>query len=100
MWRDETFDLIIDIGAHVGIFTLKVAKRGRMILAFEPHPVNYLIFSKNVRYNMLNNVIPLRLALSDSPGVTYLYEGRFSVQLQLNLCRGDMQLALKFKLIR
>jgi FkbM family methyltransferase len=78
LWRNETFDLIIDIGAHVGIFTLKVAKRGRMILAFEPHPVNYLIFSKNVKYNMLNNVIPLRLALSDGPGVTYLYEGRFS----------------------
>jgi len=35
-------DVVIDVGAHVGLFTLKAAKSGaKVVVAIEPHPFNY-----------------------------------------------------------
>jgi len=52
-------DIFIDVGAHVGAYTLPVAKiigpRGKVI-ALEPSPFTFQILKRNVQLNRLNNV--------------------------------------------
>lgn len=68
-------DIIIDVGAHVGLFTLKVAriaKRG-LIIALEPHPFTFSLLKLNLKMNNIANVMPLNLALADYNGLGRLY---------------------------
>ena len=69
---DEVF---IDVGAHIGKYTITVAKilKDGLVLAFEPNPNNYRILLKNVKLNRLKNVIALKLAAWKSPTVLKLY---------------------------
>lgn len=71
-------DVIIDVGAHVGVFTLRAARRAvnGLVIAVEPHPTNYKFLTENVRFNKLKNVITLNLALSNYEGVANLYESK------------------------
>ena len=96
-WKDETFDLIIDVGAHVGIFTLKASKKGEKVLAFEPHPINYLLLVKNIELNTLSNVLTFKLAISDRAGIVDLYEGRFSGSASLKALPGRRKAGIKVK---
>jgi FkbM family methyltransferase len=59
-------DIVIDIGAHVGIFAIYVAKRhpGVSVLAFEPDPVNYANLLANIAANGVANVVPHHLAVT------------------------------------
>jgi len=74
----EKEDIVVDIGAHVGFFTLKAARVSRHVLAFEPHPLNYTLLALNTKINHLNNVTPVNVALADYSGHAKLYLGRFS----------------------
>lgn len=59
--------LIIDAGAHVGMFTIWLAKKypKAKIYALEPFYKNYQNLCYNVQYNnVLENVIPLNIGLS------------------------------------
>ena len=43
------FDYIVDVGAHIGLFTLACLRRqAKKILCFEPNPENYKFLKKNV----------------------------------------------------
>ena len=67
-------DVVIDVGAHVGLFTLKAAKSGaKVVVAIEPHPFNYRILLRNITSNRLRNVIPINLAVSNYSGKAMLY---------------------------
>ncbi len=71
-------DVVIDVGAHVGVFSLKAAKRARTVVAIEPHPFNYRLLLRNIASNRLRNIIPMNLALSDYNGIAKLYIGNKS----------------------
>jgi FkbM family methyltransferase len=45
--------VVIDVGAHIGSFTLLAAVRGARVLALEPVPSNYTSLVENVRLNNL-----------------------------------------------
>jgi len=66
----------IDLGAHVGYFTLLLAKlvgpAGRVI-AFEPDPDNFQLLERNVRANGYENVTLHRQAVADRCGQALLY---------------------------
>jgi len=51
-------DIVIDIGAHVGLVSMYLAKRwpSLRIYAFEPHPGNHANCSENLRRNHVTNV--------------------------------------------
>ena len=72
-------DVILDIGANSGYYTLIAAKmvgeKGK-VFAFEPDPNNFSLLSKNVKINNYNNVIIVKEAVSDKNGQCrlYLYE--------------------------
>lgn len=69
-------DVIVDIGANIGYYTLLSAKivgsRGK-VYAFEPDPINYKILARNIRLNNLSNVVAERKAVSDKIGTLDLY---------------------------
>jgi FkbM family methyltransferase len=64
-------DVFIDIGAHVGFFTLigaaGVGTTGH-VYAFEPVPVNFSALERNVHRNGIRNVTLDRSAVTDHPG--------------------------------
>jgi predicted RNA methylase len=50
-------DLVVDCGAHVGIFTLRaLSADARYVLSIEPDPINFLFLRLNVNYLGLSNV--------------------------------------------
>ena len=60
-------DTVIDIGAHIGFFTVRAARkanRGR-VYSFEPAPQNFEMLQKNVSHNGLKNVTLINGAMSD-----------------------------------
>jgi FkbM family methyltransferase len=64
-------DVVFDIGAHVGYFTLLASRlvgpQGR-VFAFEPLPVNVEYLMRHVRANRLNNVEILPVAVGGGMG--------------------------------
>ena len=58
-------DVFIDVGAHIGkytVITAKIVGEDGLVIAIEPHPQNYKTLMKNVMLNRLTNVIAFRLA--------------------------------------
>jgi len=52
-------DIVVDIGAHVGYFTLYAAKRASngKVISFEPTKESFLILKKNIKINNFQNII-------------------------------------------
>ncbi|MBL4654541.1 MAG: FkbM family methyltransferase, partial [Bacteroidia bacterium] len=49
--------LFIDVGAHIGKYTIKLGKTGsNKVIAIEPEKNNYNFLEKNVQLNSLDNV--------------------------------------------
>lgn len=61
-------DVVLDIGAHIGYYTLLAAKlvgeKGK-VFAFEPAPDNFALLKKNVDINSYNNVVLIQKAVSN-----------------------------------
>lgn len=58
-------NLFIDIGAHIGRFTLLGSKNFKEVFAFEANLKNYDILLKNIKLNSIKNIHPINLAISD-----------------------------------
>ena len=69
-------DVVLDIGAHIGYYTVLFAKlvgpKGKVI-SFEASPTNFEILKKNVSVNGYQNVILNNKAVSDKNGKLTLY---------------------------
>lgn len=72
-------DIVVDIGAHVGIFTVKAASKAKTVIAIEPDPINYSLLVSNIERNNLKNVSTLNVAVSDFNGKARLHVGSASV---------------------
>ncbi len=66
-------NVAIDIGAHIGSYTLPLARTFEKVIAFEPNPYNRYILNLNVKLNKLGNVRVEPVALSNRTGVVRLY---------------------------
>jgi len=88
----------VDVGAHVGLFTLPAAtcvgKKGAVI-AFEPHPDNYAMLLQNIEANGLNDVIDAnQAAVSDVIDAVHLHMSTFNTgdhQLFHQGCRNTIE---------
>lgn len=71
-------DVVLDIGAHIGYYTLifakLVGKKGR-VYAFEPDPTNFALLKQNVEINGYKNVILVQKAVSNKNGKLELFLG-------------------------
>jgi FkbM family methyltransferase len=59
-------DVILDVGANIGVFSLCAAKQGARVYAFEPIPSTFAVLELNVRLHGLESVVTARnIGLSD-----------------------------------
>lgn len=69
-------DVVLDIGANIGYFTLiaakSVGKKGK-VYAFEPDANNFSILNKNVEINGYRNIVLIKKAVSDKTGKSSFY---------------------------
>ncbi|HEY2434650.1 MAG TPA: FkbM family methyltransferase [Vicinamibacterales bacterium] len=71
-------DVLFDIGANIGLYSIYAASRRIDVVAFEPESQNYALINQNIFLNGLSERIKcLALALSDANGVDYIYLSRF-----------------------
>lgn len=70
-------DVIVDVGAHNGAFTLKAARKAKkgIVIAVEPYLPIYKVLMYNIGQNHFQNVIGVNEALSDFNGTSKLYIG-------------------------
>jgi len=69
--------VFVDIGANIGKYTImqaKILKEGK-IISIEPESRNFKMLKKNISLNHLNNVIPIKIACSDSKGTSNFWLG-------------------------
>jgi FkbM family methyltransferase len=79
-WIDtfRSGDVLFDIGANIGLYTIYAAKRSVEVMAFEPESQNYALINQNIFLNgVADRVKCLSVALSDRDGVDYIYLSRF-----------------------
>lgn len=69
--------VFLDVGAHVGKYSIKMANYGWSVVALEPHPLNYILLSFNAKINGCD-IKSLKLAAYSFKGVLNLYLGDFS----------------------
>jgi FkbM family methyltransferase len=76
LFRPSEGDTVVDIGAHMGRYTIPCSKSvgmsGKMV-AIEAHPYNFRILQHNLRLNKLNNVSLLNCAVYSNRARLKLY---------------------------
>ncbi|MFQ5453932.1 MAG: FkbM family methyltransferase, partial [Candidatus Zixiibacteriota bacterium] len=73
-------DVVIDIGAHVGITTLMMSEKVGIhgeVLSFEPSPNSFFILNQNISNNEIKNVSLFQSAIADKKGVLNFYTNKF-----------------------
>ena len=70
-------DVVFDVGANVGIFSLFASKvKGTKIFSFEPHPINFRVLQENIQQNnFTDKVVCIDKALAINEETRYLVEG-------------------------
>jgi FkbM family methyltransferase len=68
-------DTVVDIGAHAGVFTFKIASLAKQVVAIEPDPSNYRFLLENISLNTFSNILPVNYAIGtkDSTEAFYSY---------------------------
>jgi FkbM family methyltransferase len=68
-------DIVIDIGAHIGGFSLYASDRSKegKIFSFEPFESTFQILKKNIETNNKKNIIAYQKAVGKKSGKTKLY---------------------------
>jgi len=71
--------LVIDLGAHIGIFSVLI---DRKVYAVEPAEDNYKLLLEQINLNKLD-IKPFKIAISNEKGRMKLYRGRHSARFSL-----------------
>ncbi len=79
----EKGEIFLDVGAHVGKYTLRAAKTVEdkgLVVAIEAHPLNYQTLKKNIELNRFRNTIALNLAAWNEDCKLKFFSGNASGQ--------------------
>ncbi len=66
LFRTKEGDLVVDVGAHIGKYTIIASKRvgpNGKVVAIEADPDNFDLLSRNIQLNKLSNVVTLNYAV-------------------------------------
>ena len=88
-------DIVWDAGANAGLtayfFSQLVGPAGKVI-AFEPDETNYGFLLRNIELHKLENVVPVKAAVSDETGTaTFCMDGTMGAGLTKTLAHSDQQ---------
>jgi len=80
--KSKAKEVYIDVGAHIGAFSVYSASlnKGRKVYAFEPESNNYKMLKKNISINSLHNIQPYNIAVAGKTGKGFLALGRAGTQ--------------------
>lgn len=82
-------DLILDIGANLGWYSIQLAKRfeNTVIHSFEPIPQTFSVLERNVKLNNIKNVILHNLAIGKAEGAEdfFYFTGGSAIASRVNL---------------
>jgi FkbM family methyltransferase len=67
--------VVLDVGAHIGLFSLRVAPRADRVLAFEPHPENAALLRRNLAGPAFAHVEGNEVAVAGGAGTVRLFSG-------------------------
>ncbi len=56
-------DVVVDVGAQIGAFSIFAAKSNARVYAFEPVPENYRLLKENIALNSAKNIMPMDKAV-------------------------------------
>jgi len=73
----EPGDVVIDIGANVGWYSLllaRLAQDNAHVFAFEPDPLNFKLLEHNIRLNEVTQITAIQKALAADDGMQRLYQ--------------------------
>jgi FkbM family methyltransferase len=73
-----TGGVIVDVGAHVGLFSLVASAFAGKVIAIEPSRINHHLLMLNLSANNIGNVVPVNKALYHQKGKLKLFEGGHS----------------------
>lgn len=71
-------NIVFDIGAHVGFYTLlsaELAGKEGKVFSFEPLMANYEYLKKHIEINNYKNITPFNVAVSDKDGFAFFAKG-------------------------
>ncbi len=80
-------DVIFDVGAHVGFYTLLgsvLVRDSGQVVSFEPVPNNLMYLKKHLQINSVSNVTIVEAAVSDRDGLGHLSSGPSSSMWHLD----------------
>ncbi len=69
----ENHEVVVDIGANVGIYSCLAASRGKKTVAIEPLPRNLHYLYRNLWDNQLRDVEVFPMGLARAPGLRRIY---------------------------
>jgi FkbM family methyltransferase len=75
-FRVKPGEIVVDVGAHIGRYTLLGARHASQVVAVEPDPWNFSLLERNVRLNGFSNVTAFNLAMSSASGTLPFYIAR------------------------
>lgn len=83
-------DVVVDIGAHIGAFSLYAAYHGGIVYSYEPSPGPFKLLKKNIKLNGFEKVIfPFQLAVGGKRGKRKMYMSEAEVKGQVQMFRND-----------
>ncbi len=62
-------DVVLEIGANIGVLTVPLARRVKRVIAFEPQPETHALLVKNLPNNEISNVEVYKCAIGAFDGV-------------------------------
>src|SRR5205085_647179 len=66
-------DIVVDIGAHIGLFSLCAAQDASKVYAFEPLQDNFKLLEENIKQNNCKNIFPFQMAVARKTGQQELF---------------------------
>jgi len=69
-------DVVVDVGANIGYYTVLLAEKAKKVYAFEPDKTNFEILKKNIEANKLKNVILVNAAVGSKDEEKILYKSK------------------------
>lgn len=101
-FKPKKGEVFVDIGAHIGKYTLptaKVVENGGMVIAIEANTFNYQTLQRNIGLNKLENVVTFNLAAWNMDCELKLFSGDAAGQHSAKENRGLGWVKVKAKMI-
>jgi FkbM family methyltransferase len=72
-FKVDAGDVVVDVGAHIGRYTLMAARYASKVVTIEPEPSNFSLLKDNIQLNGFSNIVAFPIALSKSRGTRSFY---------------------------